>query len=229
MKAGVFVTGTDTGVGKTLVTTALLRAAVKAGLRAVGMKPVAAGTDPLGRQEDVDALLAAGNVAADRALINPYCFAPAVAPHIAAAEASVEIDRDAIGRAFETLAARADLVAVEGAGGILVPLGPRFDTADLAERLDLPVLIVVGLRLGCINHALLTVEAVASRNLRIVGWIANCVDPGMARLPQNVDALRSRIDHPLLAQIDWSPDREAAAVAMTPALENLLAHPHSQP
>ena len=228
MKAGVFATGTDTGVGKTLVTTALLRAACRSGLRAVGMKPVAAGTDALGHQEDVEALIAAGNVAADRALINPYCFAPPIAPHIAATEATVAIDGDTIGRAFQTLSARADFVAVEGAGGILVPLGPAFDTADLAGQLDLPVLIVVGLRLGCINHALLTIEAIVSRKLRIAGWIANCVDPEMARRPQNVDSLRARIDYPLLAQLDWGVGDEAAAMAMTATLDALFAHNHPQ-
>ena len=228
MTAGVFVTGTDTGVGKTLVASALLRAACQAGLRAVGMKPVAAGTDALGRQEDVEALMAAGNVVAERSAINPYCLAPPIAPHIAADEAGVMIEPERIRAACEALRARADLVVVEGAGGILVPLGPGLDTADLAKQLELPVLVVVGLRLGCINHALMTMEAAANRGLRITGWIANCVDPEMARLPQNVDSLRARINYPLLAQLDWRVNDDAAATAMKATLDALLAPNHSQ-
>ena len=150
-----FVTGTDTEVGKTFVTCALLHAFAAQGLNAVGMKPIAAGTDADGCNEDVEQLLAAMPVKPARELVNPYLFAPPIAPHIAAAEAGRAIEPGPIRTAFDALRAHADAVLVEGVGGFLVPLGPRYDAADLAQDLALPVILVVGMRLGCINHALL--------------------------------------------------------------------------
>ena len=203
MTHGWFVTGTDTGVGKTRVAVALLRALATAGCRAVGMKPVSAG---IGSHEtvnnDVVALAAAGSVDAPLVDRNPYPFAPAIAPHLAAAAVGVTIELDVIARAYDRLAASADVVVVEGAGGALVPLGARVDMLDVATRLDLPVLLVVGLRLGCLNHALLTAVAIRARGLVCAGWVANAVDPAMPMRRENVAALAALLPAPLIATVD---------------------------
>ena len=206
-----FVTGTDTEVGKTFATCALLLALNRRGHRAVGMKPVAAGTDAHGKNDDVEQLKAASGVTAPPELINPYLFQPAIAPHIAAAEAGVAIDLERIAAAFDRLRETADAVLVEGVGGFLVPLGGDRDSADLARRLELPVILVVGMRLGCINHALLTCQAVAARGLPLAGWIANRMDPDMPRWEESLAALRQRIDAPLLGVIPPASTPEAAA------------------
>lgn len=201
---GFFVTGTDTGVGKTLVACALLQAFAARGLRTAGMKPVAAGAapGPAGLvNDDVEQILAAASVAVPRALVNPYCFAPPIAPHLAAREAGVEIDLALIGTAYRQIAAGADIVVVEGAGGLLVPLNDREDMTDLARLLGLRVILVVGARLGCLNHALLTVEAVHARGLELAGWIANHIDPCMTHADGNVATLDARIAAPRLARI----------------------------
>lgn len=213
---GYFVTGTDTGVGKTLVACSLLRAFAARGLKAVGMKPVASGAVPRGSRlvhDDVEKLTAAGNVAAPHEHVNPYCFEPPIAPHIAASGAGMRIDLDRIRRSFDALAARADVVIVEGVGGFRVPLGPGVDTAQLAARLALPLVLVVGLRLGCLNHALLTVEAIAGRGLELAGWVANHVDPRMAAAEENVRALATLIAAPLLAHIAFTAMPDTAACA----------------
>ncbi|MFB0935966.1 MAG: dethiobiotin synthase [Propionivibrio sp.] len=206
-----FVTGTDTEVGKTFATCALLLALRNLGIQAIGMKPVAAGTDENGRNDDVERLIAASGVDAPRDLINPYLFQPAIAPHIAAAEAGQVIDIGHIVAAFEELRRKADAVLVEGVGGFCVPLGHDCDTADLAEKLALPVILVVGMRLGCINHALLTCQAIAARGLTLAGWIANRIDPAMSRFDENLAALRQRIDAPLLGIIPPASTPETAA------------------
>lgn len=213
---GCFVTGTDTGVGKTLVACALLHAFAARGLRAVGMKPVAAGAARRAGElvnDDVAALTAASNVAAPAALVNPYCFEPPAAPHIAAAEAGVTIDLGRLVHACAELGALADRVVVEGAGGFLVPLGPALDTADLSRALALPVILVVGMRLGCLNHALLSAAAVRSSGLRLAGWVANHIVPDMLYPDENVAALDARIGAPRLARIAYdgamSPARAA--------------------
>jgi dethiobiotin synthetase len=206
MKRGFFVAGTDTGVGKTLVACALLHAFARDGRRVVGMKPVAAGaSDVAGRwgNEDVAALAAASNVQADRSSVNSYLLKLPVAPHIAAAAEGVVIDLAAIEKSFATLREIADVVIVEGIGGFRVPLTDREDSADLAARLGLPVILVVGMRLGCLNHALLTVDAIAARGLKLAGWVANSIDPEMAKLPENVAALRARIAAPLLGAVPF--------------------------
>ena len=218
---GFFVTGTDTGVGKTLVACALLRGYANRGLRAIGMKPVAAGAARNGDRlvnDDVMALRAAGSATVGGELVNPYCFAPAVAPHIAAAEAGVEIELDRIVRAYHALAAAGDRVIVEGAGGFRVPLGPRLDTAQLAAALGLPVVLVVGMRLGCLNHALLTVEAVRASGLVLAGWIANHIDPVMSRADENVAALEERLAAPLIVRVPYTRTPDASRLAaMLPA------------
>ncbi len=206
MKQAFFITGTDTGVGKSLIAAALLHLYAEKGNSAVGMKPVAAGASPVdGRllNEDVVQLMAAGNVDAPPDLINPYVFAPAIAPHIAAQQAHVEISIAAVVRAFEALAAGAEVVVVEGAGGFCVPLTATEDMADLARALDLPVILVVGMRLGCLNHALLTVEAIRARGLLLAGWVANRIDPEMPCFEENLDSLRQRMPAPCLGVVGW--------------------------
>jgi dethiobiotin synthetase len=200
---GVFVTGTDTGVGKTRVAVALLHALTAGGVRAVGMKPVAAGFEPGGKiNGDVLALAAAGNVDAPLADRNPYAFAEPVAPHLAAEDAGLPIVLSGISAAAARLAALADALIVEGAGGALVPLDERHDMLDVAARLDLPVLLVVGMRLGCLNHALLSAVAIRRRGLAFAGWIANALPPRMPLFERNVDALAARLGMPPLASAD---------------------------
>ena len=210
-KPAWFVAGTDTEVGKTFVACALLHALRKRGYSAIGMKPVAAGTDEHGRNDDVEALIAAASVKAPREHVNPYLFAPAIAPHIAAAEEKRVIDIERIAQSFAALRPLADALVVEGVGGFCVPLGATIDAADLAQRLALPVILVVGMRLGCINHALLTEQAIAARGLRLAGWIANRIDPQMARFDENLESLKERLAAPLLAVIPAHSTPEEAA------------------
>jgi dethiobiotin synthetase len=202
MTRGIFVTGTDTGVGKTVVAIALLRALVASGQRAAGMKPVSAGIEAGGSvNADVAAMARAGNVDVPRADRNPYAFVPAIAPHLAAAQAGVDIDLDVIEAAYYRIAASADVVVVEGAGGVRVPLDARHDMLDIALRLRLPVLLVVGMRLGCLNHALLSAAALDARGLQLSGWVANCIDPEMRALAANIADLGLRLRAPLVAQV----------------------------
>ena len=211
-----FVAGTDTDVGKTLIAAALLIKCRERGQTAAGMKPVAAGCElRSGRlwNIDVETLAAASGLPLDRALINPYLFAAPIAPHIAAAEEGIDIDLDHLADCYARLCEQADAVVVEGAGGFLVPLGEGSDGGDLARRLGLPVLLVVGMRLGCLNHALLTQEAIAARGLTLAGWIANRVDPGMKRFDDNLAALKSRLRAPLLGVIPFLDRPDAAAAA----------------
>jgi dethiobiotin synthetase len=202
VKAGFFVAGTDTGVGKTLVAATLLRRFGALGLRAAGMKPIAAGCEQ-GRNDDVEALLAAGMVGLDRSLVCPYLFEPPIAPHIAAREAGVKIDLAVIDAAFRELHAQVDVLIVEGVGGFRVPLNEHDDTAGMARRFGLPVILVVGLRLGCLNHALLTRDAIEAEGLELAGWVANRIDPGMARADENVQALRERLGTRLIADVPF--------------------------
>lgn len=206
---GVFVTGTDTGVGKTRVSVALVHALRAQGLRVAAMKPVAAGTerrDGVLINDDVAALTAAANVDADPHWVNPYLFQPPIAPHIAASQAGVVIDLKLIVDAYSRLAELADVVVVEGVGGFRVPLNDAQDAADLALALGLPLLLVVGLRLGCLNHALLTAEAVAHRKLRWAGWVGNHIDPAMDAQAENIASLRRRLPHPCLGIQPFCPD-----------------------
>lgn len=220
---GFFVTGTDTGVGKTLIACGLLSAFAAAGFKAVGMKPVAAGAEPGPRglvNDDAERLSAASNINAPRELVNPYCFRPAIAPHIAAAQEGAAIDLARIERSFRALTDLADVVVVEGVGGFRVPLGPGTDTAQLAGRLGLPVVLVVGMRLGCLNHALLAADAIAARGLTLAGWIANHVDPHMAAADENVKALEARLPGRLLARVPFTPapSDHAIAALLAPAV-----------
>lgn len=202
-----FIIGTDTNVGKTYVANALVRHFVDSGFETIGMKPIASGCE-LNQQgelmnEDVVALSAASNVHASLDLINPYRFVPAIAPHIAAAQTGVEMQLEVISDAYQQLKALAEVVIVEGAGGFLVPINQHQTLADLAVKLDLPIILVVGMRLGCINHALLTVEAIQARGLKLVGWVANEIEPNMPMFEENLTSLQERISAPCLSVVRW--------------------------
>jgi dethiobiotin synthetase len=211
-----FVTGTDTEIGKTLTSCALLHALAQSGLRAVGMKPVAAGADLRDGEwhnEDVDCLLEAANLKLPRELITPYVFRDATAPHIAARQENVAIDIDHILDCYAKVAAQAEAVVVEGVGGFRVPLSANTDTADLAQRLGLPVILVVGLRLGCLNHALLTAEAIQARGLTLAGWVGNVVDINMRHGMDNIEALTARLPAPMLGCLPRLPAALPAVAA----------------
>lgn len=210
MGQGYFVTGTDTGVGKTTVSCALLRAFAAQGKKAVGMKPVVAGSEN-GRWHDVEQLIAASNIRAEREYVNPYALHPPISPHIAAQQAGIDIDIAGIERAYQALSSQADIVIVEGAGGFLVPLNAQQTGADLARALNLPVILVVGMRLGCLNHALLTAQAIHASGLPFAGWVANCIDPQMRTLQENIATLEQRLESPLLGIIppDFETNKEA--------------------
>ncbi|HAS50790.1 MAG TPA: dethiobiotin synthase [Gammaproteobacteria bacterium] len=214
MRHAFFITGTDTGVGKTHVACALLHATRQSGRTTVGMKPIAAGVEDDGQNGDVTQLLAASSIQPPLVLVNPYLFIPPISPHIAAREAGRPIDMDLIRHAFEQLQALAEVVWVEGAGGFRAPLGERTDMADLVQALALPVILVVGMRLGCLNHTLLTVEAIQSRGIRLAGWVANRIDPAMVRFEANVETLCARLDAPLLGITPYGTGSVRAASAL---------------
>jgi len=216
LKYSCFVTGTDTGVGKTLVSAALLHGLSRLGLRSAGMKPVAAGavlTDGVWTNEDVTLLAQASSVQLPTDLTVPYLLREAVAPHIAAALEHVVIDPARLLGAYQQMMHQVDAIVVEGVGGFRVPLNAEIDTADLAQQLQLDVILVVGLRLGCLNHALLTAEAIAARGLRLAGWIANQIDVNMPHQENNLQALRDRLPAPLIGVLPWMNVPDAAAAA----------------
>jgi len=203
-----FVTGTDTGVGKTLVAAALLRAWRQQGRAVAGMKPVASGSlpSPAGlRNEDALALQRESTRPWPYATVNPYAFEPAIAPHLASSEAGLEVSLAHIRTCFEHLQAGSDTVVVEGAGGFLVPLAPGLSFADLPRSLGLEVILVVGLRLGCLNHAFLTAEAIQQRGFRLAGWVANGIDPGFERREENLRSLHAGLPAPCLGVVPPLP------------------------
>lgn len=214
MSRAFFITGTDTEVGKTAVACALLRAAAKAGLRTAAVKPVAAGCDDEGRNEDAVALMAAMTEPLAYMQVNPVALPDAVAPHIAAGRAGkrLQVNRLA-GVCRGVITCGADLTLVEGAGGWRVPISPRETLADLARELGLPVVLVVGMRLGCLNHALLTAEAVRRDGLKLAGWVANPCGQRMTCHAENLDTLRSLLNAPLLGDLPriepWNADTAA--------------------
>lgn len=221
-----FVTGTDTEIGKTLVSSAMLHALAAAGVRAAGMKPVAAGAvwrNQVLHNDDADQLAASATLVLPPALVTPYLLQAAAAPHIAARLDQVDIDLQHIQACFDTVAAQSAAVVVEGVGGFRVPLSDQYDTADLALQLSLPLILVVGLRLGCLSHALLTAEAIAARGLTLAGWVCNVVDGGMAHADANIAALRARLPAPLLGIVPRLavPDAASAAAHLD---FSLLAH-----
>lgn len=210
------MTGTDTGVGKTRVAVALCRAFAAQGLRVGAMKPVASGCQAAAgglRNNDALALQAAMNVRADYADVNPYAFAPAIAPHIAAAHSGVVINLEVLDRSFTKLALQSDLMIVEGAGGWLAPLHQSSGFADLTQRWDLRVILVVGLRLGCLNHALLTQESIQRKGVTLAAWVVNRIDPQMQVAEANVATLRERMAAPCMADLPFAPLETADATA----------------
>lgn len=228
----LFVTGTDTEIGKTFVSCALLHGFAQAGLRAAAMKPVAAGAveiDGRWHNEDADRLDAAAGVALAPDTRTPFLLKAPAAPHIAAAHEGVSLDIAHIVACHRAALRQADVVVVEGVGGFRVPLAARADTADLARALDLPVLLVVGVRLGCINHALLTADAIAARGLTLAGWVANIADPAMRFTDENIDTVREWLarEHgaPLLGTVPRlspaSPERAASCLDMRTLLDAL--------
>lgn len=209
----MFVTGTDTGVGKTLASCTLVHALRARGLRAVGMKPLASGCEatPGGlRNEDALALQAASDPRPPYADINPFALPAPLAPEIAAREAGIAVSLPPILEAHARLKAQADAVVVEGVGGWMAPLAGDLMQADLVRALDLPVVLVVGLRLGCLNHAYLSARAIEADGCRLAGWIGTGVDPGMLRIDENRALLAGRLPAPCLGWLPWqaSPDPE---------------------
>jgi dethiobiotin synthetase len=218
-KAAWFIAGTDTEIGKTLIASAMLHALTKAGVRSAGMKPVAAGAvlrDGVWHNDDADILAVEASVTLPQELTTPFLLQQPTAPHIAAAQENRTIEVAHILSCYRQMSEQADALVVEGVGGFRVPLNEREDTADLAQQLGLPVVLVVGLRLGCINHAMLTVEAIAARGLRLAGWVANTADAHMLNGEANIAALSSRIDAPLLGHVprmDALPAKALTAAA----------------
>jgi dethiobiotin synthetase len=228
----LFVTGTDTEIGKTLVSAALLRGFVREGLRAAAMKPIAAGAfevNGVWHNEDADQLDAASSVLLPPTLRTPYLLKAPAAPHIVAALENVTLDIGHIVACHAQALELADVVVVEGVGGFRVPLTDTHDTADLALALNLPVVLVVGMRLGCISHALLSAEAIAARGLHLAGWVANRIDPDMGFADENIAAIRSRLmrqyEAPLLGIVPHlnplSADAAADCLDITPLLQTL--------
>lgn len=201
---GFFVTGTDTGCGKTEVSLGLIQTLRRQGLKVQGMKPVASGcvASPQGlRNGDAQRLLVQSSHPVPYDWVNPYAFLPPIAPHIAAREAGIEIDLGRIRHCAVALAVQADLLVVEGVGGWRVPLGPALAVSDLPQALGLAVILVVGLRLGCLNHAALTAESILDRGCHLVGWVANQIDPGLERREEQLETLLVSIRAPCLGFI----------------------------
>jgi dethiobiotin synthetase len=208
-KLGFFVTGTDTDVGKTYISEALIKHFCRQGFQTVGMKPIAAGAEiENGRllNADVKAIVSASNVDAPIDQINPYVFAPAIAPHIAAQQVGIEIAIEPIMSAFKALQQQADLIVVEGAGGFLVPINETLTMGDLAKALDVSVVLVVGVRLGCISHALLTVQSIEAKGLHLIGWVANRIEPNMPAIEENIATLKAMIKAPCVADVAWNEE-----------------------
>jgi dethiobiotin synthetase len=218
-RLGFFITGTDTGVGKTLVAAALLRGLRERGLTVAGMKPVATGCIATAqglRNEDALVLQREGSARYPYATVNPFAYEPAIAPHLAAEEAGRPVDVDEIWRCFEILSADNDVIVVEGAGGWRVPLAGRLTTGHLALRLGLPVVLVVALRLGCLNHALMSAETIIGSGAMLAGWVANGIDAAFERAADNIATLEAWLPAPRLGTIPWlvPPDVRAAAARL---------------
>ncbi len=215
MTRGFFITGTDTGVGKSVVAAGVMERHKLKGLSVVGMKPVASGArhtrDGL-RNEDAELLLDTATIKSDYALVNPYVFEPAIAPHLAAEQAGQTITLEKIKAVFSELSQQADSVVVEGVGGWQVPLNNEHTMADLAQQLNLPVILVVGLKLGCINHALLTAEKIIADGCELAGWVANQIDPDMQCVQENVQSIQKRISSSFLGFIPNTPELKADKV-----------------
>jgi len=213
----IFVTGTDTEVGKTRISVGLMALLQQQGLKTAGMKPIASGCDWIDgewKNEDALAMITQSDVTLPYTMINPYAFEPAIAPHIAAKQAEVSICLNTIKKCYQQIKQQADAVVVEGAGGWLVPLNDDDTMADLALKLDLPVVLVVAIKLGCINHALLTVESIQQKGLKLAGWVANHLDTQ----PQSdamIETLTQRIDAPCLGVVPCLETKKSAHLFLT--------------
>ncbi|MBD3609085.1 MAG: dethiobiotin synthase [Gammaproteobacteria bacterium] len=213
---GVFITGTDTEIGKTYVSAAIVEALNQQGLRTSVMKPIASGCHdtPEGlRNDDALSLMSAASVVQEYESVNPYSLKPAIAPHLAAQQAGVEFDLGLIQAKYKFNNLRSDICVVEGVGGWMVPLGDEAYLSDLVLELQLPVIVVVGMKLGCINHALMTIEQIERDAVPIIGWVANQIDPDMAMIEQNIQTLEQRIPYPLLGHIPYLSNASAASIA----------------
>ena len=222
---GLFVTGTDTDCGKTEVSLGLMLALQQRGLSVQGMKPVASGCERRGeglRSSDARRLAAQASREAPYRLVNPYAFAPPVAPHIAAGPVGVDIELAVIRTCAEALAAQCDMLVVEGVGGWRVPLGPALFVSDLPRALGMPVVMVTALRLGCINHSLLTADGIRSSGSRLAGWVANQVNPRMQVREENLATLAALIDAPFLGLVPWMAAPEVREVAKRLSVDPLL-------
>ena len=214
--SSVYVTGTDTGIGKTVASSALLHALRLRGLRAVGMKPLASGCEHTAagwRNEDALALQAASAPRPEYADLNPYALPLPLAPELAAREAGVTVELATICVAYARLRAQADAVVVEGVGGWAAPLSASIDQADVVHALDLPVVMVVGLRLGCLNHAILSARAIVADGCHLLGWIGNAVDPDMARRDEHRAMLDARLPAPCLGWLPHQATADASGLA----------------
>lgn len=223
---GVFVTGTDTGVGKTLVSAALMRATKALGLKVAGMKPVASGSEMTSaglRNDDALALMQEQSAPFPYDLVNPYAFAPAIAPHVAAAQAGIAINIHKIVAAGKKLRDQSNIVIVEGAGGWYAPISDDSTMADLAIALRFPVLLVVALRLGCLNHALLTAHAIVQTSLPLCGWVANRLDPRFPHWQENIETLTKRLRTPLVGIVEHQPMPDIERAARNLNVTSLLA------
>lgn len=207
--SGFFVVGTDTEVGKTLASAAFILKLREQGLNAIGFKPVVAGTyqnsDGAILNEDIETLRIASEVKPGQLELCPYVLDIPAAPHVVAANQGIHLELNTILQAFKQIQSQSDFIVVEGAGGFLVPLNDQEDLGHLAQKMDLPVILVVGMKLGCINHALLTCEAIQSRKLKIAGWLANTLSIEMPLLKENISTLQSRITAPFLGLIPALP------------------------
>jgi len=213
---GFFITGTDTGVGKTWMTAALLHALTAYGWRVAGLKPLACGgmaTSAGWRNEDAELLMQHASVALPYATVNPFLLREPIAPHIAARQAGLRLTAAALHESCTTVEEEMDWVLIEGVGGWEVPINDHETTAHFARLLSLPVIMVVGIRLGCLNHALLSCDAILGQRLKLAGWIANIIDPDMLRIPENIAALEQRLPAPRLGTVPHLPQFDAARIA----------------
>lgn len=223
--AAFFITGTDTDCGKTLLTLGLMQAFQQSGLQVNAMKPVAAGvTQYKGLQLNQDAVMLQqqSSVEPEYQLLNPYLFEPAIAPHIAAAEDNVVIDMESIRQAFQSLRSQAEVTLVEGAGGWLVPLNEQFDVGDIPQQLELPVILIVGLKLGCINHARLSLQSVRAKGCQVAGWVGTQLDPDMSHARENIATLKRYLDTPCLGVVPFLKDAVAGEVAGYLTIDELV-------
>jgi len=212
----VFITGTDTDSGKTLVTLGLMHALQQKGLRVNGMKPVAAGVSEIDSEavnEDAQLIRLQSSRQLPYELVNPHLFEPAIAPHIAAQQVDRTIDFKPVKAAFYEIEKQSELVVVEGAGGWLVPLNEQQDVADIAVHMNLPVILVVGLKLGCINHARLSMQAIQARGCRVMGWVGSQIDPEMMNVDENIKTLKQYLPVQCLGVVPWLEERDTETVA----------------